>query len=322
MSKISTQKMPLAISMLILLGSKDAVLDKGANPKYKTLIQCFEFKGDKISEALYGGSRSKNFSVLNKDNVKKLFNQKNEYEWDKLINYLVHLDDKCEFNYPDSIDSIEGIEKILEKLLDLGKDINQTKYEYEFCQFIATFFLENGSNHCNSNQDNIENTIDFFNKATNNKETIEVCMTFHHGTRWNENDKLLEKLNDLVTQGVNIKIIITDHEIGQDLFEHWKHKGAAIKKDYNLLRNIERWKEISESNEKIKVRFCKTPVLRRTFIIKYKDNHSIAYVRDYMYGDTNAQEGKPLKIVQSNDDDFSSYENEFNYMWENLCDFS
>lgn len=167
---------------------------------------------------------------------------------------------------------------------------------------------------------NINDSIDFFNSCLDNNKGIDnICMSFHSGWNWIKNKKrnrLLEKIDNL---GIKIRII-TNHSSAISKIAESMADPQEEKYYIGFDEGIKQWNKCASSLTNLEHRISDYPILRRAYIINYKDGSSEALIRNYIYTFFYSNIDKGNVIFNSMDPLLKVYQQEFNYLWNKaLC---
>jgi hypothetical protein len=153
----------------------------------------------------------------------------------------------------------------------------------------------------------------------NDKSITSICMAFFSGWDWikeKEKSLLLEQIDKL---GINLRIIVNHHAAINKIAKSMKN--PRFKKFYmGYNEAIQQWAKYTAEFNHLEFCISDYPILRKIYIVNYKDGSSEALVRNYAYDFSSDHD---LANIHLNNNDYfmNIYKQEFEYLWKNAISF-
>lgn len=315
--KIISKKMPLAVPMLILLGTTDTyILNKrrSNNNNLLLLANCFKFKNERYySEVIYGQRINDLEGIADDEKFKCLFKNKDNYKWQDIIKYLKWIDNTCVLDIPESY---EDVKSIIKKIFDTRNTLAGVKYDEDYCQSIASLFIDDNPKKQENGENFLEYTYldDVFDDI--DIEAIkEIQMAFHAGDIWLDHNR---KFNDLLVKfldkNIPIKVIVNSPETADIICRHLRPRHQRNFSSFTV--SIEGWKNYKNTYDNMQFAISNVPMMYNyiAFIMK-NEQDSIIRVVYYTYGNTKMYNNHFI-VIGTKSQYFDLYKKSFEYLWE------
>ena len=205
-------------------------------------------------------------------------------------------------------------EDIIQVIVDFfGLPIDYLKKEYSELKSVIIYNLDYG---IRSKVDELPfGSKNLLQECFQNKEAIEsIRMAFHSGWEFWEDRKMRNLLKVLNNSGIIIQIIANPDSAVRQI--------AMAMRDPHLIdeyigfnETLSKWAERANMLDNLYFRVSEYPILRKIYIVKYKDGSKKALFRDYVYGyapDVNTA----FIQLSDNDPSLTIFEREFDFHWQ------
>lgn len=162
----------------------------------------------------------------------------------------------------------------------------------------------------------ILNPKEFLESCIKSDKDIEsIYMVFQSGWDWlksKDKNLLLEQINEL---GINLRVIVNHQAAVKKIADTMVN--PRIKKYYpSFDDNIKQWQKHACESSNVDLRISDYPILRRIYLVNYKDGTSEALLHDYAYNFVSEDDRGNFRL---NNDDFllKVFTNELNFLWDN-----
>lgn len=155
----------------------------------------------------------------------------------------------------------------------------------------------------------------------NGKEIESIYMSFHSGLNWLKNKgkgKLLEQINQ---RGIKLYVIVNDQNSIGKIIKTMTN--PDMEKFYiSLNQGIIQWNKCVSELTYINFRISDYPILRKLYLVNYKDGTSEALTRDYVY-DFCADSNHEYENIYLTDSDLSLnlFRKEFDFLWDSALTY-
>lgn len=152
-------------------------------------------------------------------------------------------------------------------------------------------------------------------RPSENVKTID--MAFHAGAEWFTSIALNDLLDEIVSRGIPLRVLLNDPVTSEQIAQHMRHQ-RKIYIDFKVC--IRNWEDLKNNYpETVDVRSVDIPILRRYYSFHMKDaGMDTVNVKHYTYG--NARPDKNFQsIFYYNSPYFLLYRDEFKYLWEHAA---
>lgn len=176
-------------------------------------------------------------------------------------------------------------------------------------------------NGLNKNENTVSCSKDFLELCLKKEKSIDnICMAFHSGWDWfkdKEKHLLLEQLNELK---ITLRVIVNH----KDAIERIAESMIDPKQEKYYLgfnEGIIQWGKSICFLDHFNFRVSDYPILRKVYIVNYKDGTSEALIRDYAY---DFAKDYDFANVHLTDNDFllKVFQKEFEFLWNNAISYS
>lgn len=162
---------------------------------------------------------------------------------------------------------------------------------------------------------NIPKSIFEFLNNENINNICEVNIMFHSGMNWYEdrsNNGRGALLKNMVTKGIQVKVVINNSKAVQQVFE-----SKYLNGEYGVYDSVDvctkKWIEIA-AKYKIALKSFEHIFFHSLCIVHYRDKTGKIYLTNYVYA-KNIIGDNPRLIFSSEDDSFKKYCEEYNFIW-------
>lgn len=154
---------------------------------------------------------------------------------------------------------------------------------------------------------------DFFRYCLTREPVRRIDMAFHAGSVWHRDDGHIDLLNDIVAQGIPVRILINNATAVSKICAHLRRPN---KKYTKFKDSIQEWAALQKAHpEVLQVRVCKLPLLHRMYFVHNQDGSGHGNIHYYAYGAYNPSKDS-WTAYDSDMPEFSLYADEFDYLWE------
>ena len=147
-----------------------------------------------------------------------------------------------------------------------------------------------------------------------------VKMAYQTGWLWLEDQDRTELLIGLAESGVPIQVIANPESVIKDIAYTMSDPDLILRyKGFN--ETLFGWNKYECAYDSIRLRISKYPIMRRTLIVSFEDGTSTALLGEYAYGSP-SKKAPPYRIMNSDEESYAFYEDEFNFLWERAKTFT
>ncbi|MBO5164574.1 MAG: hypothetical protein J6B75_09095 [Ruminococcus sp.] len=142
----------------------------------------------------------------------------------------------------------------------------------------------------------------------------EVIIVHNHGLRALLNQVRHTLLRTLIDRAASVKILITEHEIGEIFTEHIRNQNMLYLSSY--MPPVLMWRDFCKQfPDKVTLHLSPIPAIHQYTELKFKNSaNTCCFVGFYLYGGT-AFDKSPFMIIPYGSAYYSNFRTEFEYTW-------
>lgn len=184
----------------------------------------------------------------------------------------------------------------------------------------------NGVEHDSLTDTKENNVIIFHSKEflesclTSGKSIDNICMAFHSGWDWLKNKEKNQLLEQLNSQGIKLRVIVNHRAAIRKIAKSMSDPN--LEKFYiGFNEGIRQWDKCASALGYLDFRVSDYPILRKVYIINYKDGTSEALVRDYAYDFSTEFDFANIHLTNNNLS-LKIFQQEFEFLWKNAMSYT
>lgn len=151
-------------------------------------------------------------------------------------------------------------------------------------------------------------------KLSIDDEIEEVIIVHNHGLRALMNQKRHDILRSLIDRAASVKILMTEHEMGERFTEHIRNHNMLYLSSY--MPPVLMWRDFCKQfPEKVTLHLSPIPAIHQYTELRFKNAvHTSCFVGFYTYGET-AFDKSPFMIIPYGSAYYQNFRTEFEYAW-------
>lgn len=145
-------------------------------------------------------------------------------------------------------------------------------------------------------------------------EIEEVIIVHNHGLRALTNQKRHDILRTLIDRAASVKILMTEHEMGETFTKHIRNHNMIYLSSY--MPPVLMWRDFcNQFPEKVTLHLSPIPAIHQYTELRFKNSaHTSSFVGFYTYGETGFDKS-PFMIIPYGSAYYQNFRTEFEYAW-------